>query len=514
MHGKAFQLLDKFLKVEPIPLQLGNGMIADFRKLNARKKGAQLIDDEGFHRIHDASLDVLEKDGIRIYSAAALGLLKRHGAAVDGERMVARIPRSLVEESLRNVPKELELGARNPRYNLKLDGSNLYMTYDGCGVQTYDLETGEKRPARKQDIVDEGFLSNVLPGVGYMTPSLAPQDVPLHAHVLHGIEAAFSTSEKFVMSESTTTGAEARLQIEMAAAVAGGEDSLARRPNLAAIICAVPPLNLDGGGSDATMEFAKAGVPVVMMSMVEAGVSGPITLAGTLALSNAEIMAILTLTQCAKKGARAIYGSVLSTMEPRTGGYVSGAPESVLLTAAIVDLARHYGLPSQAGTFGTNALSPGSQAATEHTLTTLLAAQAGADMCNGFGLLEASTVLSFEQLMLDYEIVTEILYIAKGIEVNDETLARDLISKVGIGGTYLTHRHTLTHLRDVWEPTIFEYGPYDDWVRRGSVDLVKKANLKVKSLLKEAKANPAPLDRDVAKGVRSIVKRAEKELKG
>ena len=488
-------------------------MITDFKKLNTRKNASKLIDQESFRRIHDASLDVLERDGIRIYSQAARDLLKAHGAAIDKAKMIARIPKSLVEESLESVPKNLELRARNPKYDLKLDGSNMYFTFDGCGVQTYDLETGKKRPAMKQDIVDEGHLSNVMPGVGYMTPSVAPQDVPLHAHVLHGVEAAFSTSEKFVMSESTTTGAEARLQIELASAVAGGRDKLAEKPNLGAIICAVPPLNLDGGGSEAAIEFARAGVPVMMMSMVEAGVSGPVTLAGTLVVSNAEIMSILTLTQCAKKGARAIYGSVLSMMEPRTGGYVSGSPEAILLTAAIVDLAKHYKLPAQAGTFGSNALLPGSQAATEHCLGTLAAAHQGADMFNGFGLLEASTVLSFEQMMLDYDIVTEVLYMAKGIETNEETLARDLISKVGIGGTFLTSRHTLAHLREAWEPAVFEYTTFEDWVKRGSVDPVKRANAKAKALLEVAKANPSPLEKDVAKEVRQIVKKAEHELK-
>jgi len=200
-------------------------------------------------------------------------------------------------------------------------------------------------------------------------------------------------------------------------------------------------------------------------------------------------------------------------MEPRTGGYVSGAPEAILLTAATVELAKHYGLPAQAGTFGTNALLPGSQAATEHCLTNVAAAQAGADMFNGFGLLEASTVLSFEQLMLDYDIVTEVLYLFKGIETNEETLARDLISKVGIGGTFLTNRHTLSHLREAWEPAVFEYTTFEDWVKRGSVDPVKRANAKVKALLKEAKANPAPLDKDVAKEVQAIVKKADKQLK-
>ncbi len=483
----------------------------DFRKLNMKKNATRIIDKEAFRRIHEESIRVLENIGIRIYSRAALDLLKEHGARVDYQKMVAKIPEDLVERSIRSAPKQYVLHARNPEYDIHLDDSHLYFTFDGCGVQTVDIDSGRRRPARKQDIVDCARLANRLPGVGYFTPSVAPQDVPLHAHVLHQIDAAYSTTDKFVMSESTTTGHEARLQIEMAAAVAGGKDGLLQRPTLSAIICAVPPLNLDGGGSDATIEFARAGVPVMMMSMVEAGVSGPVTLAGTLVVSNAEILALLTLTQCARKGARAIYGSVLSMMEPRTGAYVSGAPEAALLCGAVVDLAKHYGLPAQAGTFGTNALMPGSQAATEHCLTTMLAVNAGADMVNGFGLIEASTVLSFEQLILDYDIVTEILHISKGIEVNDDTVARDLIAEVGIGGTYLAKRHTLSHLRDAWEPMVFEYGTYEDWVKRGSIDPVKRANEKARALLREAKT--VPPEKDVAKALQAVVKKAEKELR-
>ena len=485
--------------------------MSDFQALSKRKNATQLVNRDGFKRIHEESLDVLESIGIRIYSAAALDLLKGHGARVDKDKMVARIPRDLVEKSIQSAPKEYNLHARNPKYDLLMDGSHLYFTFDGCGVQTIDLNSGKRRPARRQDIVDCALLANLLPGVGYFTPSVAPQDVPLHAHVLHQIHAAYSNTDKFVMSESTTTGAEARYQIEMAAAVAGGKDKLMQKPGLSAIICAVPPLNLDGGGCEATIEFARAGVPVTMMSMVEAGVSGPVTLAGTLVVSNAEILALLTLTQCARKGAKAIYGSVLSMMEPRTGAYVSSSPEAALLCGAVVDLGKHYKLPTQAGTFGTNALVPGSQAATEHCLTTMLAVNAGADMVNGFGLIEASTVLSFEQLLLDYDLVTELLYVYKGIEVSDETIAKDLIREVGIGGTFLAKRHTLTHLRDAWSPVVFEYGTYEDWVKRGSVDPVKRANMKAKELLAQAKAIPP--EADVAKDLDSILKKGEKELK-
>jgi trimethylamine--corrinoid protein Co-methyltransferase len=483
----------------------------DFIKLSMRKNATQLVDRDAFQRIHDESLDVLERVGVRIYSGTALDLLHQHGAEVNREQQVVKIPRDLVERSIESAPKEYTLGARNPDFDVELDNSHVYFTFDGCGVQTIDIDSGMRRPARKQDIVDCARLANVLPGVGYFTPSVAPQDVPLHAHVLHQIHAAYSNTDKFVMSESTTTGAEARLQIDMAAAVAGGRDKLLQRPTLAAIICAVPPLNLDGGGSEATIEFAKAGVPVMMMSMVEAGVSGPVTMAGTLVVSNAEIMAILTLTQCAKKGAKAIYGSVLSMMEPRTGAYVSGSPEAALLCAAIVDLAKHYKLPAQTGTFGTNALVPGSQAATEHSLGTLLAVNAGADMVNGFGLLEASTVLSFEQLMLDYDIVTEILSISKGIEVSDDTIASDLIREVGIGGTFLAKRHTLRHLKDAWSPLVFEYGTYDDWVKHGSIDPVKRANAKARELLKVARS--VPPENEVAEELEDIVRKGEEELK-
>ncbi|MCU0853200.1 MAG: trimethylamine methyltransferase family protein, partial [Thermoplasmata archaeon] len=160
---------------------------------------------------------------------------------------------------------------------------------------------------------------------------------------------------------------------------------------------------------------------------------------------------------------------------------------------------------------GTNALAPGSQAATEHTLTTMLAVNAGADIVNGFGLIDASTVLSFEQLLLDYDLVTELLYVYKGIDVNEETVAKDLIKEVGIGGTFLAKRHTLAHLRDAWSPVVFEYGTYEDWVKRGSVDPVKRANMKAKELLSQAKSIPP--EAKVAKELDSILRKGEKELK-
>lgn len=482
----------------------------DYVRLSQRKPGVQIVDREAFRRIHDATLDVLEKDGLRVHSEKALALLKEHGARTDTKTRTAWLPKDLVERSLRDVPSEWTMRARNGKYDLHLDGNHLYFTLDGCGVQAVDLQTGKKRPAKKQDIIDTAKIADHLPGIGYYTPPVAPQDVPLHAHVLHQVHTGYTYNEKFVMSESTTTALEARLQIEMAATVAGGEKELRQKPSLSAVICTVSPLILDGGGSEALIEFARAGVPVNIMSMAQAGVSSPATLAGNLVINNAEMLGLVTLAQCAQKGAKTIYASALATTEPRSGGYVSGSPEAALTCAAAVELGKHYGMPAQASAFGTNALEPGSQAAAEHMMTAMMCINAGTDMLNGFGLLEGSTVLSYEQLMLDYDIVTTLLSVYKGIEVNDETIARSLISEVGISGSYLAKRHTLAQFRQQWQPIVHELTNYEDWVKKGAVSPVAKAREAAKRILKEHVPVPPPAD--LAKELDSILARGEKTL--
>ncbi len=482
----------------------------DFQRMSVRKPGTQLIDKGSFERLHDATLDVLEKDGLRVHSGKALALLHEHGADADRKSLVVKFPRHMVGDALRSVPSGFTLRARNRRYDLKLDGRHVYFTFDGCGVQAIDLDTGRRRPARKQDIVDTARIADHLPGVGYYTPPVAPQDVPLHAHVLHQVHTGYTNTEKFVMSESTTTALEAKLQIEMATAVAGGEKELWRSPSLSAVVCSVSPLILDGGGSEAAIEFARAGIPINIMSMAQAGVSSPATIAGNLLVNNAEMLGLLTLAQCAKKGARLMYSSALATTEPRTGAYVSGAPEAVLTCAAAVELGKHYGMPAQASAFGTNALEPGSQAAAEHMMTAMTCINSGADMLNGFGLLEGSTVLSYEQMMLDYDIVTELLATFKGIEVDDETLARDLMSEVGIAGNYLAKRHTLEHLREAWQPLVYEFTNFEDWSKRGAVSPVRKANQIAKAILREHM--PVPPETDTVKELDEVLRRGEKEL--
>lgn len=482
----------------------------DYAKLSMRKPGVQIVDDEAFRRIHDATLDVLEKDGLRVHSETAMALLREHGAKVDAGSRTVWLPRDLVEGSLKSVPRQFKMRARNQKYNLDLDDRHLYFTLDGCGVQAIDLQTGRRRPAKKQDIIDTAKIVDHLPGIGYYTPPVAPQDVPLHAHVLHQVHTGYTHNEKFVMSESTTTALEARLQIEMAAAVAGGREKLMEMPSLSAVICTVSPLILDGGGSEAAIEFARAGVPINIMSMAQAGVSSPATMAGNLVVNNAEMLGLMTLAQCARKGAKLIYASALATTEPRSGGYVSGSPEAALLCAAAVELGKRYGMPAQASAFGTNALEPGNQAAAEHMMTAMMCINSGADMLNGFGLLEGSTVLSYEQLMLDYDIVTELLDVAKGIDVDDETIARGLISEVGISGSYLAKRHTLAHFREMWQPMVHELTNYEDWTKKGAVSPVAKAREAAKAIIRDHV--PVPPEKDLAKELDSILDRGEKEL--
>ncbi len=238
--------------------------------------------------------------------------------------------------------------------------------------------------------------------------------------------------------------------------------------------------------------------------------TAPVTLAGTMVINNAEVLSSFTIIQMAYPGAPMLYSAVPSMPDLKTGQYGGGIPESALLFAAAAQIARYYGIPSMVGGFGPDAKTPGPQAAYESVFYALTPALVGADILCGIGLLDGDTLLSFEQMMIDYEIGTILLRLIRGFDVNDETLALDLIDKVGPGGTYLIERHTVDHVRECWRPMISNLAPYDTWVAAGAKDVVQVAREKVKEIL--ATHKPTPLDADVQKSVRQIVREGEEKI--
>jgi trimethylamine--corrinoid protein Co-methyltransferase len=308
-----------------------------------------------------------------------------------------------------------------------------------------------------------------------------------------------------------SNASEAQFSIEIAAAIVGGKEELRKRPIISVVQCPISPLRFESGLIEANIEYAKAGVPVVPLTMPLAGETAPVTLAGTLAVNNAEVLGSLVVSEFASSGAPVLYGACPSNIDFRTGLFIC-SPESGLLNVALAQLAHYYDLPSEICGGCSDSKVPDAQAAYERTLTLLPAILAGPDIVCGMGGLEAAKTMVPELLIIDNEILEGILRLVRGFEVNDDTLALDVIRKVGLGGHYLAEKHTLNRfMKEHWMPKISDRRAYDLWKREGEKGIHDVAREKANEIL--ATHKPEPLPKDVQKEISLILKRYEKFLK-
>jgi trimethylamine--corrinoid protein Co-methyltransferase len=453
----------------------------------------ELLSQDDVRQIHEATLDVIESVGVKFHSQRALDVLEAHGASVDRETTVARIPGAVVERALSTAPHEFTLGARNPEYDLPLDGEHIYISSDGCGVFCRDPATGEVRSSRKEDLENCARVVQALDNVSATSAVVSAQDCPPETRVLHEFDACVRNSEKHNIVVSIKEDWEARSLIKMAEALAGGAEELRRRPMFTAIICTVSPLHQERYGMDLALVLAEAGIPVSFYPMPILGATGPVTIAGSAVVTNAEFVSGATLVQLAHPGAKVIHGGGPTAMEMRSGAYASNSPEAMLLRSCQGHMADFYGVPAWYGAGATTAKEPGIQSAYENTLAMFMAYANGADVTFGTGLLDGSRILCLENMVVDDEIIGMVKRILTGIEVSEETLAVDLIKKMGFSGDYLFDDHTRAHVRELWQPRLGETGSYDGWRNAGARSTTEKAQERVAAIL-AAEREPFPAD--------------------
>jgi trimethylamine--corrinoid protein Co-methyltransferase len=323
---------------------------------------------------------------------------------------------------------------------------------------------------------------------------------------LHELLAIWRNSTKHAQTESIYNEKEARVAVEMASAIAGGRDALRDRPVLSIMQCTTPPLGQDGGSVEAALIGAEAGLPVGFMTMTSCVTTGPATLAGTLAVGNAEVISALALIELAYPGAPIFYAAAQTSADLRSGAYTGGGPEDFLFGAATNVLSDFYKVPLSMGSFATGAKEPNWQAGIENSLSTFMASIVMSDMLLGAGLLHGSRIWSYEQLLMDCEIFEIVRKMMSGIEVNEETLAFDVIKEVGPMGNYLTQKHTRQHMRDLWVPQFMDRRPYDTWLQKkdGARDW---ARLKARELL--ATHQPQPLDEKLSNELARMISTVE-----
>ena len=449
---------------------------------------------------------MIESVGVHFPSQRALDIWEAHGAQVDRETMVVKVPGQVIEAALKKAPPVYSLAARDPAQDLPLDGNHVYVGTDGCGVQVIDPFTGERRRSELRDVADIARVADALEEVAFHWVAVSAQDCPPETRGLHELLAIWENSTKHAQTESIYSEHEARAAVEMAAAIAGGREELRKRPVLSIMQCTAPPLGQDGGSVDAALIGAEAGLPVGFMTMAACLTTGPATLAGNLLVGNAEVISATALIELAYPGAPVFYAAAQTASDLRTGAYTGGGPEDFLFGAATNVLSDFYDIPLSMGSFATGAKEPNWQAGVENSLSTFMASIVMSDMLLGVGLLHGSRIWSYEQMLMDCEIFDLVRKTLAGIVVDEETLALEAIRAVGPKGNFLAQKHTKKHMRDIWMPQFMDRRPYEVWEekRDGARDWARE---KAQHILKTHQ--PDPLDPKLAAELRQIIAAVE-----
>jgi trimethylamine--corrinoid protein Co-methyltransferase len=307
--------------------------------------GLRIFTDAELEEIHLATLEVLEKTGLRFDDDEALEILGDGGAVIDKKTRIAKLPPYLVEDSIRSAPSKLLLAGRNPKHDFVMESNRVGFTNFGEGVFIVDPYTGAHRETTKADVASSALLADYLDEIDVYERAVGAGDVPPESVQLHNAEAWLpNTSKHGFMGPGN--GYLLKKIVEMAAAIVGGKDKLQERPIISFITCPVSPLQLVKESCEIIIESARAGMTCNVLSMAMAGGSSPVTLAGTLVDHNAEILGGLVLSQLTRKGAKFIYGSSTTAMDLRLAAAAVGSPECALINAAVAHMATYYLLPS------------------------------------------------------------------------------------------------------------------------------------------------------------------------
>ncbi len=448
-----------------------------------------------------ATRELLARGGVDVHSRLARELLAQSGAELVPGSARVRIPDTVVSAALHHAPRQVLLASRDGRQDLRLPDGSSHVSTDGCGVNVWDMTSGQRRPSTEQDLADLTRVADALDEVHLQWPMVVAGDVPVELHELTELAVTFENTTKHVQHEALSAS-EAGTMVAMAAAIAGGEKELRRRPILSSVQCPVSPLILEENSTEALIVLSRAGIPVAPLTMVLVGGSSPVDLASALVVSNAEILASICVAQAASPGAPVFWAISSGPIDMRTGSFAAGSPELGLLNAAGVEMARHYRLPTLVAGFSCDADSVGVQAGVEKLGTGLTAMLAGADLISGIGGLDSDSCMGVEQLVLDAEIVAYARRALEGFSVRPESVHLDTLLRVGPQGNFLKERHTLANFRRaLWTPRLFqregfvENAPAEARVRQRAV-------ARARELLRSHHAEPLPPE--IRKAMREV----------
>ncbi len=489
-------------------------MTIDNLSINLDRPQIRVLSPEKIEQLHEATMHVLATTGVRVRLPEVVELLVAAGCeVVDGD--IVRIPRRLVEECLDMAPDSITLYDRAGKEKaMQLEGMNVHFGTGPTIQYVLDPETGERRDSTREDIGRAARIVDCLPNLDYamtmgMTGGVTPQQLGLNPMVTDRFDFAamlLNTTKPLMFSNWSLDGLKDCYEMGVVARD-GDEDSLRDRPFMMVYCEPTTPLMHDRDPLELAMFCANRSIPVFNISGSVAGGTAPVTLAGCLVLSNAELLSGLVVSQLTKKGAPVVYGGSTGPLDMRTSVSIYSGPEAWLIQIAVKEMATFYKLPdfNTAGASDSKRLDQ--QAAVDYTASIMQAMLAGSNVTHDLGYMESGYTASWEGIVLADEIIDFLKSFIKGIPVNEETLALDVIEKQGPGGNFMAERHTFDHFRYVWQPKLFDRGNHANWVKAGSKSLGTKLTERVRDIL--ANHTPEALDDAKVQQVESILERAK-----
>ena len=469
----------------------------------------QVLSEEERVRVHETSLEILEKTGVRVETAQGRRILKEAGAFVDDAGKIVRFPKRLIEESLKSVSTDFILGARRPGADLKMNGGDCTLCLDGCGTMTLDHKTGERRPATYADWRNITRMADAVDEIGIYWGQVDPIDkkntLADHVDYMCRVQRNFSKH----VQDSIDSPEHAIWLIEVLQTVFGSREDIRKNHPMSVLLCPQSPLMIDRDYTEAYLALKGFNIPAAIMPMPLMGATAPASMISTIVQGNCEVLSMLCLLQAHEPGVPIIYAPALAVMDPRFASLKNASMEFSLMGAAATEMARYYGLPAESSPGGSDAHIPDVQCAYEGGTMALPTTLSWPDIIVGPGMLDGSMVSSLEQLLVDVEIFRYAGQGHRGVVADQEKWLTDVIKSVGPGGNYLCEPSTLSSIRsDEW--FVSELGvheSYESWQAGGSRNFIEALKDRVDQILTHHE--PLPLDEDVDRELNKICERAK-----
>lgn len=461
--------------------------------------------------LRDRVFDLLAENGVRLDHPVVLDALAAAGARVDAQNEHVRFPRELLEAAIESAPSEFVLAGREAALDVAMprhDGT--FHVRPGTGAPSYlDPTSGEKRDFTIADIAQWTRLNNALEGIDFV-PFPSPTDVPTATADIHAMRCTIANTSKHVWIQPYS-GESIEYLLELGTVAAGGEDALRERPRVSFITCALTPLNFKFMDIEVMLQACPKGIPVHACSLPGAGTTAPITMPGTVILAAAEILVLLTVAQTIRPGAPVVGTPLVFAGDMATGLSLQSSVEAIQGKAAAVEFIKAaFGIPTHTHGWGSDAPTLEVQSGIEGAMLAAVIASVGCDVLGGAGQLEVTTTLSPVQLVLDDEVGRMLRRLVGGLELNDDTMAWETLSKGTPGMLFLTEGHTARHCRESFAPASFAREAREKWEAGGRKDLLDRALARYESIV--SGATEPELAEDVVRELDRVVTDADARL--